>query len=219
MPIDRTSGGIDDPGEREETRRPRSLDRLIGPPAADHDPTVMPVDKDGKPEQNVGYRSWYRDHGADNPDAPAPRDSTPMDQMERRGTDPPIAGVLTKPADSAIREAERVWEGMSGREGPAERVGWEVLRLRDPRLMAITHVEAHAAAVMREHEMDEAVLYISRRPCPYDRLPDGTESYDPEDWPDACDQLVSKMLPPGAKLTLYAPGGWWKVYHGMEEQG
>jgi hypothetical protein len=217
MPIDR-------PREpEEETPRPTrgSFDRLPPPrpPVAEVDPTVMPADSDGKPVQNVGYRLWYRDYGKESPDAPAPRDSTPMDQMERRGTDPPIAGVLTKPVDSALKDAERVWEGMSGKEGPAERVGWQALRLPDHRVLAIKHVEAHAAAVMREQEMEEAVLYLSRRPCPYDRLPDGTEDYDATAGRFSCDRLLSRMLPPDAKLTVYAPGGWWKVYHGMEKQG
>jgi len=178
-------------------------------------PSEMPVNEDGKPAvESAGYRAWYRDHGADNGDAPAPADRTPMREMERRGADPPVAGVLTREADRVLEEAERVWEGLSGREGPAERVGWEDLRLPNGKLRAQTHVEAHAAGAMHEQQLDEAVLYLSRLPCPYDRLPAGADraAY----WA-SCDTLLPRMLPAGSKLTVYGPEGWWKVYRGTTE--
>jgi len=54
-----------------------------------------------------------------------------------------------------------------------------------------SHVEAHAAALMWQEGLTEAVLWINRAPC------------DPSPRGQGCTQLLPAMLPAGATLTLY----------------
>jgi hypothetical protein len=61
-----------------------------------------------------------------------------------------------------------------------------------------SHVEAHAAAVVRQQRLDEATLYINRVPCPGVR---------------GCDA----MLPRGARLHVYGPNGFRKRYTGLPD--
>lgn len=65
----------------------------------------------------------------------------------------------------------------------------------------VSHVEAHAAAQMHLTGTKEATLYINRIPCP---------------GRNGCDRLLPRMLPPGAKLTIYGPDGYVRVVYGVE---
>lgn len=66
------------------------------------------------------------------------------------------------------------------------------------------HVEAHVSAYLRLHpEISEATLYVNRQPCP---------------GPRGCADNLPAMLPENATLTVYAPKGWVKVYHGAPDQ-
>lgn len=69
-----------------------------------------------------------------------------------------------------------------------------------------SHVEAHAAAIMRDEKLDEATLYINRQPCP---------TKDPRS--PGCDEALPKMLPPGAKLKVVGPDGFEKTYEGTPD--
>jgi hypothetical protein len=67
-----------------------------------------------------------------------------------------------------------------------------------------THVEAHAAAVMRTKGIKEATLYINRIPCSDMR-------------PPGCHLMLERMLPEGAKLTVHGPDGFKWVYRGIPD--
>jgi len=238
--IDRPNLG-DDPGEA-KADRPTRHDRIIPDldsmstealesafGSKDDQPrgwTVdeMPVKDDGEAAvESAGYRAWYRDHGADDPKAPAPFDRAPMREVQEAeprgwGAGIPTYGILTEPADRVLKDAERVWvePQRSGRKGPAASIDWAALGV-DPRNMAVEqHVESHAAATMRERGMDEGVLYLTRPTCPNDgKL---RQDQRPEDVPTSCHYLLENgLLPPGAKLTVYGPDGFRYVYRGKTE--
>jgi hypothetical protein len=64
-----------------------------------------------------------------------------------------------------------------------------------------SHVEAHAGAVMRIEGWLEATLYLNQVPCK-ERL--------------GCERGLPRFVPPGAKLTIYAPG-YVRVVRGLPE--
>lgn len=64
------------------------------------------------------------------------------------------------------------------------------------------HVEAHAAAVMRQQGLQEATLYINRVPCP---------------GKTGCEAMLPRMLPEGARLRVVGPKGFEKVYVGLPD--
>jgi hypothetical protein len=65
-----------------------------------------------------------------------------------------------------------------------------------------THAEAHAAAWLHLNpHIRKATIYINRRPCD-----------------SGCREGLSTMIPEGCTLTVYAPEGFWRVYHGQHDQ-
>ena len=60
-----------------------------------------------------------------------------------------------------------------------------------------SHVEAHAASIMRNKGVSEATLYINRIPCP---------------GKTGCEAMIPRMLPTGSKLTVIGPEGYIKTY-------
>lgn len=67
------------------------------------------------------------------------------------------------------------------------------------------HVEAQAAAYMRMAGRKEASLYVNNTPC--------------KSLPDGCNRVLSQMLPPGARLSVFGPGGFLKIYRGKNDDG
>ena len=65
-----------------------------------------------------------------------------------------------------------------------------------------SHVEAHAAAVMRKEGLDDATLAINKVPCP---------------GKTGCDAMLPRMLPEGTHLNLVAPNGFRKTYTGLPD--
>jgi hypothetical protein len=61
-----------------------------------------------------------------------------------------------------------------------------------------SHVEAHAAAIMRVLGLKDATLYINEAPCSYPRV--------------GCEANLGDMVPPGARLEVEAPGGFSQSY-------
>jgi hypothetical protein len=68
-----------------------------------------------------------------------------------------------------------------------------------------SHVEAHAAAVMRMKGIKEAELWINRIPCARDKPPQG------------CHLMLERMLPEGSTLTVHGPDGFKWVYRGIAD--
>lgn len=62
----------------------------------------------------------------------------------------------------------------------------------DPRMTTRWHIEGHAAAIMRQHQLKESVLYINIPPC-------GAE--DQDEW--RCDSNIAKIIPPGSTLRVW----------------
>jgi hypothetical protein len=69
-----------------------------------------------------------------------------------------------------------------------------------------SHVEAHSAAYMRQNGIDSATLYINRVPCP---------TLSPNS--PGCADMLPRMLPPGAKLSVYGPGGYIRHFIGAPD--
>jgi nucleic acid/nucleotide deaminase of polymorphic system toxin len=76
---------------------------------------------------------------------------------------------------------------ISGRGGPAERMPPKTPGMQS-NMQIRTHVEAHAAALMREGGIQDATLYINNTPC------SGVLG---------CHQMLPHMLPEDASLTVY----------------
>jgi RHS repeat-associated protein len=64
------------------------------------------------------------------------------------------------------------------------------------------HVEGHATAIMRREGLPSGTLYINRNPCP---------------GRTGCDQMLPRMLPPGATLTVVGPAGATRTYAGATD--
>lgn len=111
---------------------------------------------------------------------------------ERPGDVGPTSGILTRPDGGGLIH---VRSGTRGPGGTAPGLGGRTASLDSAR----EHAEGHAAALMRRAGMPrEMTLYVNKRPC--------GGRY-------GCDNTLPWQLPPGAKLTVYWPGGY-KVYIG-----
>jgi RHS repeat-associated protein len=98
---------------------------------------------------------------------------------------PDLPAYGGKKTSGVLERAEKTEVDLqSGRDGPA-------LDLPKPRPgmngRIVTHVEAHATAVMRIDGLDDATLYINRMPC--------TAA-------NGCKAMLTRMVPTGATLTI-----------------
>jgi hypothetical protein len=78
------------------------------------------------------------------------------------------------------------------------------------------HVEAHVAAQMRRDGLEHCVLYVDRPVCPFDRTDKDPANKDK--WPQSCNALLERMLAPGARLVVYGPDRFCKIYEGRSEE-
>ncbi|GAA4902552.1 DddA-like double-stranded DNA deaminase toxin [Stackebrandtia albiflava] len=87
---------------------------------------------------------------------------------------------------------------------------WSRVRRPDevPSLMIATHVEPKFAVRMRRQELKNETIVINN--------PDGPCGY-ATSLRYGCDQILPRLLPPGASLTVYWPDGNQHTYHGVEE--
>jgi hypothetical protein len=69
-----------------------------------------------------------------------------------------------------------------------------------------SHVEAHAAVIMREKGLKEATLYINRIPCATNNLRS-----------PGCFDNLPKMLPEGARLRVIGPDGFDHTFVGLPD--
>ncbi|AVT32940.1 hypothetical protein C6361_29650 [Plantactinospora sp. BC1] len=65
-----------------------------------------------------------------------------------------------------------------------------------------SHVEGHAAALMRQNGIPNAELYINRVPC-------GSGN--------GCAAMLPHMLPEGATLRVYGPNGYDRTFTGLPD--
>ncbi|WP_437753911.1 DddA-like double-stranded DNA deaminase toxin [Sorangium sp. So ce1389] len=65
-----------------------------------------------------------------------------------------------------------------------------------------SHVEAHAAAVMREQGIKDATLYINQAPCSS---------------ATGCGAMLPRMLPEGARLRVLGPDRYDQVFIGLPD--
>ncbi|NJO84018.1 MAG: hypothetical protein HC828_15350 [Blastochloris sp.] len=122
---------------------------------------------------------------------------TPGDKLPTWQKGHPTRGVL----DTGSEEIDLV----SGSGGPANNMPLDTPGMRDD-MVVRTHVEAHAAAIMRQRGLKEATLYINNTPC-LGRL--------------GCDNMLPHMLPEGATLhvRVKASNGQWesRTYYGLPD--
>lgn len=69
-----------------------------------------------------------------------------------------------------------------------------------------SHVEAHAAVIMRRERLADATLWINKPPC---------VTTDPRSL--GCHNALPHMLPEGAKLRIIGPGGFDETYTGLPD--
>jgi len=94
---------------------------------------------------------------------------------------------------------------VSGVNGPSKH--FKGVKAPGMDLITKTHVEAHAAALMRMNNITEATLYINNPPCNY--LVDGKAK--------GCQNVLPNMLPEGAKLTVIGPNGYKQTFVGLPD--
>jgi len=87
----------------------------------------------------------------------------------------------------------------SGVKGPAQSMPKGTPGMN---IVTKTHVEGHAAAVMRQRGLSEAELFINKAPCGGVR---------------GCEAMLPKMLPESAKLRVSGPGGYDRVFTGLPD--
>ena len=134
--------------------------------------------------------------GASEP-TPAPFIQEIFERLPDRPNDSgPTSGILT------MIDGSKPIRVVSGTKGPG--AGAPGLIGKTALLdSARKHAEGHAAALMRRAgAAKEMTLYLNNKPCP-------------GKW--GCNRTLKYQLPPGAKLTIYYPGGR-KVYIGEEGQ-
>ena len=66
-----------------------------------------------------------------------------------------------------------------------------------------SHVEAHAASIMRLQNAGEGTLFINRVPC---------------SGPRGCGAMSPRMLPEGSRLQVLGPGGYDKTFTGLPDK-
>jgi SCP1.201-like deaminase len=105
------------------------------------------------------------------------------------------SGVLSRPGGGETTI-------LSGVEGPSK--GTTGIPGMHNRIK--THVEAHAAVILRRERLTEATLYINRAPCPTSnpRSP-------------GCFDNLPKMLPEGARLRVIGPDGFDHTFVGLPD--
>lgn len=162
---------------------------------------LVPVEGGGRTDvSSPEYAAWYRAQD-DTGDAPAPRATdatiTEIPDYERRpgGT----FGRLTDVEGNVLAEFR------SGRAGPGASDVIKVYPTYNAHLR--THVEAHGAAWMRQNGVGEAVLYINREMCPFDKPADHPTRQPGWDQ-GTCSAQLPGWLPDNGKITVYDPEGW-----------
>ncbi len=94
------------------------------------------------------------------------------------------------------------FEFISGINGPSSKFPNKTIPGRNAIIR--THVEAHAAATMRDLGIKEGVLYINRVPCgPATGFRNG------------CEYMLPRMLPEGATMQVIGPDGYNKTFIGL----
>ena len=66
-----------------------------------------------------------------------------------------------------------------------------------------SHVESHAASIMRQQKLAESTLFINRVPCA---------------GPRGCGAMLPRMLPEGSRLKVVGPGGYNETFTGLPDK-
>ncbi len=127
-------------------------------------------------------------------------DPSPGDRLPDRQPGDKTRGIFSRNGEET--------DLISGKGGPADSMPSDTPGMRSD--MAVrSHVEAQAAALMRQEGLDEATLYINNTPCA------GIMG---------CDAMLPDMLPEGATLTVYindalsGTSGWvTRIYTGVSD--
>jgi hypothetical protein len=89
---------------------------------------------------------------------------------------------------------------ISGYDGPSAEIAGKGLPGFNGHVLS--HVEAHAAALMRLEEISEATLEINRIPCL---------------GANGCVANLPRMLPEGAQLHIWGPEGYFRTFIGLPD--
>jgi hypothetical protein len=142
---------------------------------------------------------------------PARKNSTCIEEVRRVGWPRNREGRIAARGRLYDAEGRPITGTIEAGRGPADAAAdlkepWA----SDERMTTRWHLEGHVAAVMREHRLKEAVVYINLAPC-------GTMQKD--QW--RCHPNLKHLLPVGARLRIWAVREDGKireyVYHGTGE--
>jgi hypothetical protein len=114
-------------------------------------------------------------------------------------TGPPTRGIFHLPGHDTLSN----YPLRSQYDGPAREIPKDTFPGFNNLIRS--HVEGHAAAIMRLHDMgpgDEAALEINQAPCA---------------GRNGCTVNLPRMLPPGATLHIYGPDGYYKPWVGAPD--
>ncbi|MCC3762592.1 hypothetical protein K3N28_05850 [Glycomyces sp. TRM65418] len=138
-------------------------------------------------------RPWSRNSPVPNfrPDRPNP---TCIEETRRVGWPINRNGRVSARGRLYDRDGRPITGTVQAGTGPAD----HARDLREPwasdeRMTTRWHIEGHAAAIMRQHQVKETVLCINIPPC-------GSE--DQDQW--RCDANIAKILPQGSTLRIWA---------------
>lgn len=109
---------------------------------------------------------------------------------------PPYTGGKTS---GVLRTAAGDMPLISGYKGPSAAMGRGTPGMNGN---IKSHVEAHAASVLRQTGLREGTLYINKVPCP------GRAG---------CAAMLERMLPEGAKLRVVGPDGYNQLFIGTPD--
>jgi hypothetical protein len=119
---------------------------------------------------------------------------------------PPLPKYAGGKVSGVLRTSSGDFPLSSGVKGPAQGLPKGTPGMD---LVPKTHVEGHAAALMRSKGIPRAILYMNRKPCTYMRV--GKLK--------GCDVQLEDMLPQDAVLEVIVNGEHFKTYHGRADSG
>ena len=136
--------------------------------------------------------------------APEPESEDPFDPTASRVMrDLPVRKPKDKTRGVWVDDADRRHEWISGFDEYRKQADDLAVELGLGRLWTTSHVEIKFAMFMRERGLTRARLILNNIPC------------DDEEF--SCENLLKKFLPPGAKLTIYAPDNFKRTYPTSED--
>jgi hypothetical protein len=174
-----------------------------GPGSSDEHPMDRADEEDGgRAAESMDCREGNGDHTGCTEHDTSTQDRIPDSAWHRRWLDPVARRRLPafrdgQKARGVLHVGERAHALESGYRGPSRTIaGRGVPGFNN---ITLSHVEGHAAAIMRIEGVRTAILEINRVPC---------------QGRNGCEVNLRRMLPPGARLHVFGPDNFFRSYVG-----